>query len=201
MLLRVLVCHMLLDFSPIVTSNSSCGTSLVMGASVSSVPFGQSCTKTTDFLAFLTMLMLPCRARCASLRPVSFLIYIDHKWKAVKGNAHLTWHPAGLLYEFWLCMGKKKVVHDIVCRFGELPLCPLSSCAQITIWKWSDPDFGGPTSTLCVSRQRSSPLISMLSGIDDVKMFSDFGFPPVPMSCFKVLVPRCLAAKELLATS
>ena len=39
MLLRVLVCHMLLDFSPIVTSNSSCGNSLVMGASVSSFPF------------------------------------------------------------------------------------------------------------------------------------------------------------------
>ena len=57
------------------------------------------------------------------------------------------------------------------------------------------------TSTLCVSRQRSSPLSSVLRGIDDVKMFSDFGFPPVPLSRFKVLVPRSLPAKELLATS
>ena len=33
------------------------------------------------------------------------------------------------------------------------------------------------TSTLCVSRHRSSPLSSTLSGTDDVRMFWDFGFP------------------------
>ena len=33
--------------------------------------------------------------------------------------------------------------------------------------------------TLCVSRRRSSPLSSLLSGIDDVRMFWDFGVAPI----------------------
>ena len=122
--------------------------------------------KNSVFLAFWTS-----RSVCFN-SPRAFLIFSTHKCKAVEG----TQHPIGL----WLLgMGKMQVADDTVCRVGELPVSLRPSGGQGKGGGGLIPTMrAGPASTftLCVTRPRSSPLSSLLSGIDYVVMFWDTGF-------------------------